>query len=159
MASKAIIPEHNFHLLRAAEHTVTRLEALGLHYDFGGGRDCGSIPCMPRHFSHDDDGGDCSWLTALLCWKLGQHVSWPGTTYTLATEGIEGEGQLFTMHIKNFADPAESHVINEFHHPGHTRWAECGGRDNPTPTGGPAWFHPTPERIAEFPIKRHFKGF
>jgi hypothetical protein len=154
-----MIPEHNYHLLRGAEHTVSRLEHLGLHYGFGGGRDCGNVPCMPRHYQAGDTGGDCSWLAAVLCFKLGQKVSWPGSTYTLATEGREGEGKMFTMHIKNLADPAESHVIVEFKHPTHTRWAECGGRDNPTPGGGPAWFHPTDARIEEFAIKRHFKGF
>lgn len=153
------VSEHNFHLIRAAEHTITRLEHMGLHYDFGGGRNHGSTPTMPRDLERGGDGGDCSWLAGVVCVKLGQRIVWPGSTFSLATEGVEGRGKIFTMHIKNLADPAESHVILEFAHPGHTRWAECGGRDNPTSTGGPAWFHPTADRIAEFPIKRHFRGF
>ena len=152
-----VISEHNYHLLRAAEHEITRLASLDLHYGWGGGRNCGNVPCTD--YNHGDIAGDCSWLAAVACDKLGRIVAWPGNTYTLAIEGHEGHGRMFTMHIKNFADPAQSHVILEFKHHKHTRWAECGGFDNPSAFGGPSWFRPSEERVSEFPIKRHFKGF
>lgn len=155
------IPENKLHVIRAMEHEVTRLEALDLHYGRGGGRNCGPLPCTYKDYSEGDIGGDCSWLTLVLCAIAHFPIKeWLGYTGTLVSEGEQGHGELFTMHIKDpFEHEGEGHVINEFKHPDHHRWAECGGSDNPSDRGGPHWFKPTPERIAEFPYKRHFKGF
>jgi hypothetical protein len=153
-----MIPEHNFHRVRTGEREISRLAALGLYYGFGGGRNCGPHPC--GDYSAGQVGGDCSWLVLRTCYIMGLPIkNWLGSTYSLAEEGSEGKGKLFTIHVKNPPDPHEAHTIMEFHHPGHDRGAECGGSDNPHPRGGPSWFRPSAERIAEFPIKRHFKGF
>lgn len=155
------IPENKLHVVRAMEHEVARLKALDLYYGRGGGRNCGPLPCTHADYTENDIAGDCSWLTLRLCAVAHFPIKdWLGYTGTLAGEGEAGEGWLFTMHIKDpYEHEGEGHVINEFHHPDRHRWAECGGSDNPSDRGGPNWFEPTAERIAEFPVKRHFKGF
>lgn len=141
--------------IRAVEREITRLQALDLDYVFGGGRNCGPRPCK-------NGPGDCSWFASRLCDVLGVDLkNWLGSTYSLAEEGHEGRGKFFTLMIKNPPDPHEAHVIVEVSHGKGTkvRHAECGGSDNPTIGNGPAWVHMTPERLKEFPIHRHFRGF
>jgi len=147
--------EHQRHAIRRVEREITRLSGLDLTYTFGGGRNCGTKPCP-------DGPGDCSWFASRLCDVLGVDLKeWLGSTYSLAEEGRSGKGKFLTLMIKNPPDPHEAHVIVEISHgPGTpVRHAECGGSDNPTPGNGPSWVHMTKERLAEFPIHRHFKGF
>jgi hypothetical protein len=145
------LPDKVKYRLRRAEKEVTRLAGLHLPYVFGGGH----VTPAPHNGPFD-----CSSFASHLAQVLGFDIP-TGTTYTLANVGDPGEGKYFTLHIKNPPDPHEAHVIVSFSHgPGtKLRWAQCGGRDNPTTGGGPTWFRPTKARIAEFPIKRHFKGF
>lgn len=153
------LPGDHFAKLRKAEREITRLQALDLQYKLGGGRFCGDSPCNYTKFFHGGDGGDCSWLQYLVCDILDVPVKSPiGWTGTLQSEGHAGEGKFYTIYIKE-PELTEGHTIGRFHHPVKDHWFECGGRDNPQPGDGVSWFHPTPERIAEFPIKRHFKGF
>lgn len=153
------IHPHAFRRIRSAEHEIARLQGLGLGYKLGGGRDCGPVPCGYKDFEFGDDGGDCSWLQYRVCHILGVPLKSPlGWTGTLQYEGREGRGKIYTIYIKE-PENTEGHTIGCFHHPAKDHWFECGGFDNPQPGDGPTWFHPTEERIAEFPIKRHFEGF
>lgn len=148
---------HAFTLIRKAEKEISRLQALDLQYRMGGGRSCGPKPC--RHFNHGAEGGDCSWLQLVVCDILNVPIKNPlGWTGTLQHEGLSGKGKIYTIYIKE-PENEEGHTIGCFHHPAKNHWFECGGSDNPQPSGGVTWFHPTPERIAEFPIHRHFRGF
>lgn len=148
-------PANIRHAMRRGEREISRLMGLGLDYDFGGGRSCGSRPCP-------DGEGDCSWFASRVCDVIGVELkNWLGSTYSLAEEGIEGKGKFLTLMIKNPPDPHDAHVILELSHGKGTkvRHAECGGSDNPTPGNGPAWVNMSSARLAEFPIHRHFRGF
>jgi hypothetical protein len=153
------VSPHAFARIRAAEHEISRLQALDLSYLLGGGRRCGPTPCNHTAFSQGGEGGDCSWLQYLVCHILGVSVKSPiGWTGTLQFEGHSGPGKLYTIYVKE-PENTEGHTIGRFHHPSRDHWFECGGSDNPQPGDGVSWIHPTPERIAEFPILRHFEGF
>jgi hypothetical protein len=150
-----------FARIRKAEHEISRLQSLDGEYTLGGGRNCGSTPCNYRALKNQpgNDVGDCSWLQYLVCHILRVPVKSPiGWTGTLQFEGHSGEGKLYTIYIKE-PENTEGHTIGRFHHPAKDHWFECGGRDNPQPGDGVTWFHPTEERIKEFPILRHFEGF
>lgn len=148
-----------FGRIRSAEKEITHLQSLNGRYKLGGGRNCGSAPCSYSSFSQGGYVGDCSWLQLRVCHILRVPIKSPlGWTGTLQFEGEEGEGKLYTIYIKE-PENTEGHTIGRFHHPAKDHWFECGGRDNPQPGDGVTWFHPTQERIDEFPIKRHFKGF
>lgn len=147
--------KHQREAVRKLEREITRLMGLELTYTFGGGRNCGPKACP-------NGPGDCSWFASRLCDVLGVDLkNSNGSTFSLADEGKAGKGKFFTLYIKNPPDPHEAHVIIGVSHGDGTRerFAQCGGRDNPTLGNGPAWFTPTKERLAEFPIRRHFKGF
>lgn len=149
-----------FKRIRHAEHECKRLEQLFGTYDLGGGRNCGSKPCDFKNGLYQGKYvGDCSWLQCYICDILGIKLKSPiGWTGTLVNEGLPGHGKLYTIHIKDPFD-TEGHTIGQFHHPIRDRWVECGGSDNPHPGDGVTFWHPTAERIAEFPYKRHFHGF
>ena len=156
------IPDAHFHRVREAEKEISRLQALDLQYVLGGGRNCTNTRtgiCGAKKFHQGGPGGDCSWLQLLVCHILKVPLDSPiGWTGTLVNEGHKGPGKLYTIYIKE-PFQTEGHTIGRFHHPHHDRWFECGGFDNPQPGDGVTWFRPTPERIAEFPVQRHFAGF
>lgn len=155
--------EEKLRRIRRAEKAVSALQAMNLVYKLGGGRGGGhSLWPAGRGIAW----GDCSWFACLLCAIAGIRLNHPdGWTGTLAQEGEEGVSDFLTLFIKD-ANSVDGHVIVRLRkrpRPWHRgvpkyRWAECGGRDNPRSGGGPTWFRPTPDRIAEFPIKRHFKA-
>lgn len=163
MARSTSLPPAVKRRIRRAEKEITRLQRLHLPYKLGGGRWWSG----KRSGTTANGPGDCSWLAMHICDVLGVKLKNPaGNTVSLAEEGQEGTSDLFTLFIKNPPGNVEDeHVILRFRRrrtfggllPRY-RWAECGGSDNPTPGGGPTWFRPTPERIAQFPIHRHFKG-
>lgn len=153
--------------VRRGEEHVKWLRRLREPYAFGGGRIYNgagqSIGTTPR------GPGDCSWFALRECAAVGVELKWPGgDTYTLAEEGEEGEGDYFTLFIKNIPGEAdESHVIPAFRHGPRAayHYAECGGDDNPRADGGVDWVVPgrkigltIAERMDEFTIHRHFKG-
>jgi hypothetical protein len=113
---------------------------------------------------------DCSGFATYLLDVAGVKLkNEAGSTWSLAEEGEKGVGAYFTLFIKN--NPGDEHVIVRLRkrprpwHFGKTRyrWVECGGTDNGTAGGGPAYFTPghgmglTPEqRIREFDIHVRF---
>ena len=136
--------------IRDVINEVDRLVKLRLPYVFGGG-----------HWTPAPVNGpfDCSSFASRL-WQMLEPGLSTGTTYTLAEEGVEGEGDYFTLFINNVPGrPDWSHVIVRIKDGNTYRWCQCGGRDNPAPGGGPSWFHPTPARIQEFQTRRHPKGY
>ena len=148
-------------LIRRGEREITRLKRLRLPYKLGGGRWWNGL----RSGTTANGPGDCSWLAMHICDVLGIHLKDPaGNTVSLAQEGEEGTSPYFTLFIKNPPGEVENeHIILRFRRRRRLfgllpkfKWAECGGSDNPTASGGPAWFRPTEERMAEFPIQRHF---
>lgn len=155
---------HKMVRIRRGETMMSRLEALELGYLLGGARGNGRHITAPHH--KGEAWSDCSGCTLFEMLVMGLQPRSPiGWTGTLAREGSEGLSEFFTIFLKE-PEQTEGHVIMRFrHHPGwrgregaaEWRWAECGGRDNPHAGGGPTWFKPTDERVAEFPIRRHFK--
>lgn len=156
----------NFTKIRRVEKAITNLQKMGLLYLWGGARLNGHMtPPTTNGQGWTDCSGFVEYLLAVA--NISNHA---GSTFSLATEGQEGRGEIFTLFIKN--EPVhDAHVIIRLRkrprpwHFGKTRyrWAECGGSDNPRPGGGPSWFTPgakqgrRPEdRIAEFPIHRNF---
>jgi hypothetical protein len=153
--------------IRRVEKAVGRLSRLSLIYKLGGARDYN-----PEHILEPSGAGvgwsDCSGFAAYLCAVAGLRLKHPaGWTGTLVEEGKQGTSPYLTLYIKDPYD-TEGHVIVRLrHHPrwrralgmaAKWRWAECGGRDNPKSGGGPTWFRPTDERVAEFPYQRHFEA-
>lgn len=154
--------EEKLRRCRRAEKAVTALQAMNLIYRLGGGRG-GGHALWPT--GSGIAWGDCSWFACLICAIAGIRLKHPdGWTGTLVEEGSDGTSPYLTLFLKE-PQQTEGHVIVRLRkrpRPWHRgeprfRWAECGGRDNPHPNGGPTWFKPTPERIAEFPFKRHFE--
>jgi hypothetical protein len=153
---------------RRTEKFISRVARLNRPYKLGGGR-----RWDPPRTVLSEEGGDCSWWAMELAAKLGIKLKNPaGSTLSLAEEGSEGIGDLFTLFIKNPPGEVDNeHVIVRMRRRplrskvltavrdalvGSHRWTECGGNDNPKPLGGPTWFRPTVSRVAEFPIRRHF---
>jgi hypothetical protein len=153
--------------MRRVEKAVSRLARLNLIYKLGGAR-----VYSPQRMLEPTGSGvgwsDCSgfacYLLAVAGIKLQNPAGWTGT---LVEEGSQGTSPNLTLFIKDPLD-TEGHVIIRLrHHPrwrralgmaAKFRWAECGGRDNPRSGGGPTWFRPTAERVAEFPYHRHFEA-
>jgi hypothetical protein len=145
--------------LRRGERMIGHLEQMDLFYLLGGARGAGHItaPSGPRTGWTDCSGFQCFDL-ATMGVQLRNPTGWTGT---LVEEGHEGASPYFTLFLKE-PEQTEGHVIARRRHKPKVgadewRWGECGGNDNPHPGGGPTWFHPTPERIAEFPYQRRFK--
>lgn len=154
--------EHHHRLLkrlRRGETLISHLQGLDLIYLLGGARETGTI-VGPR--GHGVEWTDCSGFQLFDMRAMGLQPRYPaGWTGTLVQEGHEGSSPYFTLFLKE-PEQTEGHVISRRRHKPHMgkevwRWAECGGSDNPHPGGGPTWFEPTAERIAEFPYIRHFK--
>lgn len=153
--------------VRRGEESISRLEQRDLIYLLGGARQYSPVQRILAPVGHDDHWTDCSGCAEFECAVMGLQLRNPaGWTGTLVTEGRQGTSPYFTLMLKE-PEQTEGHVIMRFrHHPGFLhregaakwRWAECGGIDNPTAGGGPTWFHPTDERIAEFPYHRHFEA-
>lgn len=154
--------------IRRGETLTKRLQALGLIYSYGGGRVGGHIVKPERGTKWTDCSGFATYLLDAMGIKLKNDA---GSTWSLAEEGKAGKGKNLTLFIKNGTALGDEHVIVRLRkrprpwHFGKTkyRWVECGGSDNPTSGGGPAFFTPgkgmglTPEeRQKEFPIHRHF---
>lgn len=152
--------------LRRAEKAITNLSRMNLVYSLGGAR-----AGAKEHNGVNSPSGnglpwtDCSGFALYIMSIVGIKAHNPGGwTGTLVEEGYEGESQYFTLYLKE-PQQTEGHVIvrlrkrPKWWHLGKPkyRWAECGGRDNPTAGDGPTWFRPTKSRIAEFPYHRHFK--
>lgn len=152
--------------VRRMEVYAKHLTALGLYYSYGGGRVGGHIvdPVSGRPWT--DCSGGATKLLDVGGVKLRNDA---GSTWSLATEGSAGEGEMFTLFIKN--DPGDEHVICRFRlkpkpwHRGEARhrWWEVGGSDNRSSKGGPSFFTPgvgmglsIADRVAQFPIHRHF---
>lgn len=153
------------HKIRRGEHNVTRLQKLHLPYSFGGGRNCGYPPCW-------NGPGDCSWFVGHEINCLGYKLPVPASN--LSTFSLEdfhnldpdtfklGHGKYVTIYVKDGnGDPHEAHTFIEFR----SRFAECGGSDNPSVLNGPSWFHPgkgmrltLKERLDEFPHRFHIAG-
>jgi hypothetical protein len=155
-------PERHRHTmvrLRRGERLWSHLEGLGLIYLLGGARENGQI-VGPR--GRGVDWTDCSGGQIYDLRAMGVQLRAPdGWTGTLVEEGHEGTSPYFTLFLKE-PFQTEGHVIGRRRHQPRVgsdewRWTEVGGFDNPHSGGGAAWFHPTPERIAEFPYHRHFK--
>lgn len=147
--------------IRRVEKAVSRLARMNLLYSLGGARGTHGIanPVGPG-----TAWTDCSGLVLYLLAIAGIRTRYPsGWTGTLVQEGEAGESAFLTLFLKD-PEQTEGHVIVRLRkrprwwHRGEPkfRWAECGGRDNPKPGGGPTWFRPSAERIAEFPYHRHF---
>jgi hypothetical protein len=154
------------HRVRRMEVRAKHLTTLGLFYDYGGGRVDGHIATPVRNEKWTDCSGGATDLLDVGGIKLRNDA---GSTWSLAQEGEEGEGEYFTLFIKNA--PGDEHVICRFRErpkPWHRgeprhRWWETGGTDNRSSRGGPSFFTPgagmgltIAERVAEFPIHRHF---
>lgn len=153
--------------IRRLEKAVSRLMRMRLSYVWGGARGhTAMVPPTVRGQGWSDCSGFVQYVLAVAGIQLDNPV---GSTWSLATEGSEGTGHLLTLFIKN--PPGDEHVIIRHRkrprpwHFGKTRyrWSECGGSDNPLPSGGPTWFTPgtkmgmkPADRIHEFPIKRNF---
>lgn len=125
---------------------IQRVHNQNLSYAWGGSHNEAIV--------HGDDY-DCSSWASHLCQMANLKVS-TATTYGLAGAGKAGEGKWLTLYIKNPPNPHDAHVIVRVFDGHRYRWTECGGSDNPRPKGGPCWFTPSPARIAQFPIHRHF---
>lgn len=154
--------------IRRGETLTKRLQGMNLIYSYGGGRVGGHITTPQAGQKWTDCSGFATYLLDAMGVKLKNDA---GSTWSLAEEGVAGVGEFCTLFIKNASAPGDEHVIVRLRkrprpwHLGKTkyRWVECGGSDNPTPGGGPAFFTPgrgmglTPEqRIKEFPIHRKF---
>jgi hypothetical protein len=153
--------------VRRAETAAKRLMGKRLLYSYGGGRVDGRIIDPPSEgMRWTDCSGFATYLLDVAGVKLKNEA---GSTWSLAEEGEKGVGAYFTLFIKN--NPGDEHVIVRLRkrprpwHFGKTRyrWVECGGTDNGTAGGGPAYFTPghgmglTPEqRIREFDIHVRF---
>lgn len=146
--------------LRRGEKLWSHLEDLDLIYLLGGARETGVI--VGPQDRHGVEWTDCSGAQLFDMRAMGLNPAYPaGWTGTLVQEGHEGTSPYFTLLLKE-PEQTEGHVIARRRHkprvgPEQWRWTECGGFDNPHTGGGPSWFHPTPERVAEFPYHRHFK--
>ncbi|MBS1893658.1 MAG: hypothetical protein JST59_20350 [Actinobacteria bacterium] len=150
-------------IIRKVEKGAKLVSARKLDYAFGGGRGATRMMSPPEAGPWTDCSGYASWLCQISGIPLKNYV---GSTWSLAEEGHEGESIWFTMFIKNNAGD-DQHIILRLRRRlldpkrlryGRYRWVECGGSDNPVLGSGPAWFHPTPERIAQFYTHRHFPG-
>lgn len=145
--------------LRRGEELWSWLESLDLIYLLGGARSTGQI--VGPHHQKGIPWTDCSGAQLFDMRVMGLNPRFPaGWTGTLVQEGHEGVSPYFTLFLKE-PEQTEGHVIARRRHKPHLgdegwRWTECGGNDNPHPGGGPTWFHPTAERVAEFPYQRHF---
>jgi len=145
--------------IRRIEKAITLVARRKLIYSYGGGRGATHMYDPPASGSWTDCSGFAQWLCQVGDIRLSNYV---GSTWSLADEGTAGTSPYFTMFIKN--TPGDEHVIVRLRRRtrlgrkvlGEFRWAQCGGRDNPNPGGGPSWFRPTNARIAEFPIHRKF---
>lgn len=152
--------------VRRMEEMAKHLSTLGLYYSYGGGREDGRIVDPVKGKPWTDCSGGATYLLDIGGVKLRNGA---GSTWSLAQEGSEGVGANFTLFIKN--DPGDEHVICRFRlrpKPWHSgeprhRWWEVGGTDNRHPQGGPSFFTPgagmgltIAQRVAEFPIHRHF---
>jgi hypothetical protein len=152
--------------LRRIEKATKRLHAMNLIYSYGGGRSGGHISTPVAGQRWTDCSGFATHILDVAGIKLKNDA---GSTWSLENEGLPGKGTFLTLFIKEA--PGDEHVIVRLRkrprpwHLGMTkyRWVECGGTDNPDPAGGPSFFTPgsgmglTPaQRIAEFPIHRHF---
>lgn len=152
--------------IRRVEKAAKRLSRLSLIYSYGGGRVGGHIVEPVRGTRWTDCSGFATYLLDVAGVKLKNDA---GSTWSLAEEGQRGVGNFLTLFIKNH--PGDEHVIVRLRkrprpwHFGKTkyRWVQCGGTDNPSAGGGPAFFTPgrgmglTPEqRVKEFDIHRHF---
>jgi hypothetical protein len=156
--------DHKVARIRRVEQSISRLERLDLIYLLGGAR--GSRAITPPAGA-GVEWTDCSGFVLFELAVAGIQTRFPtGWTGTLAQEGSEGLSEYLTVFLKE-PEQTEGHTILRLrHHPGwphregaaEWRWAECGGRDNPHAGDGPTWFKPTDERIAEFPIRRHFRA-
>lgn len=145
--------------LRRGERLWTHLEKLELIYLLGGARSTGQIVGPSGRGAA---WTDCSGAQLFDMRAMGLQPRSPaGWTGTLVEEGHEGTSPYFTLFLKE-PEQTEGHVIGRRRHKPRVgqdewRWTECGGFDNPHAGGGPSWFEPTPERVAEFPYQRHFK--
>lgn len=148
--------------VRHAEREIKRLELMFGTYDLGGGRRCGDQFCNFKNGLYEGKYvGDCSWLQGYVCELLGIKLSTPPSltwTGSLYKEGKSGKGKLYTMLVKDPED-TEGHTIGLFHHRFKDRGFECGGSDNPHSGNGVSFVKFTPERLAEFPYRRHFEGY
>lgn len=146
------------HRIRRGEHSTSHLESLELIYLLGGARGAhGITPPIGKGVQWTDCSGFAIFELAVMGVQLKAPTGWTGT---LVQEGHAGVSEYFTLFLKE-PEQTEGHVIERRRHRPHAgrdewRWSECGGFDNPKAGDGPAWFHPTPERIAEFPFQRHF---
>jgi hypothetical protein len=147
--------------LRRGEQLVSHLESLDLSYLLGGARGSGTYISGPA--GKDEAWTDCSGFELYVRRAMGLMPKDPvGWTGTIVTEGHEGLSPYYVVLLKE-PDQTEGHTIQRRRHkprvgPEVFRWTECGGSDNPHPAGGPTWFEPTAERIAEFPYRRYFKA-
>lgn len=147
--------------IRKIEKAAKLVSRRDLRYAYGGGRGATRMTEPPL----SGPWTDCSGFFMWLCQKAGVHLkNYVGSTRSLAEEGMAGTSPWFTAFIKN--NPGgDEHIIIRLRRKwlasrllfGEFRWVECGGSDNPSLLEGPTFFHPTPERIAEFPIRRYFK--
>lgn len=158
--------QHKLQKARRIETAITSLMRMGLVYNLGGARFNGRITA-PQH--NGEAWTDCSGC-GLYVKQVANipSANGAGNTVSMAEEGKEGYSDYLTFFIKNPPGEVDNeHVIIRLRkrpRPWHRgvpkyRWAECGGSDNPKSGGGPTWFKPTAERIAEFPIRRCFEGF
>lgn len=146
--------------IRKIEKGAKLVFGRNLTYSYGGGRVGGRIVDPPASGPWTDCSGLASWLLE----RGGIHLkNGAGSTWSLAEEGSAGESPWLTLFIKN--NPGgDEHVIVRLRRKysvtrklfGEHRWVECGGSDNPKLGNGPAFFHPSPSRVAEFPIHRRF---
>lgn len=159
MAHKLYTNREKRRVIRKVEKGAKRVSRRSLIYSYGGGRGATRMHDPPVSGSWTDCSGFAQWLCQISGIRLKNYV---GSTWSLAEEGRAGTSPWFTLFITNEA--GEEHVIIRLRRKwsatrkifGEFRWVECGGSDNPTLGEGPAFFHPTPERIAHFPIHRHF---
>jgi hypothetical protein len=149
-------------IIRRIEKGAKEVSRRNLDYGWGGARD------FVRNRMIDPPAAgkwtDCSGYAQWLCQKAGLPLkNFVGSTWSLAEEGVAGESPWFTMFIKNNGG-MDQHIILRLRRKwsvtrkvfGEFRWVECGGSDNPDLSGGPAFFHPTPSRVAQFYIHRRF---
>jgi hypothetical protein len=147
--------------IRKIEKGAKQVFRRHLIYSYGGGRSGNRIIDPPV----SGKWTDCSGFALWLCAKANLPIkNGAGSTISLAQEGSPGTSAWFTLFIKN--NPGgDEHIILRLRRKylitrkifGEHRWVECGGSDNPQTGEGPAFFHPTASRIAEFNIHRHFK--
>lgn len=150
--------------MRRVEKAVKRLQAMDLIYDLGGSRGGSTHNGIENPTGDGLPWTDCSGFALYVMSIAGVKATDPsGWTGTLVDEGKEGDSPYLTLFLKEPFN-TEGHVIIRLRRrprPWHKgvpkfRWAECGGSDNPHVNGGPTFFRPTTERIAEFPFHRNF---